>query len=59
MTSGMPFCSATCDCGGLAGIESADQELRTVIDQLFRALARDIDVGFGIAVHDRKFRQAQ
>ena len=60
MTKGMPFCSATCAMAVLcAGIEGADQELRALADQLLGARARDIDVGFGVGVHDLQRRQAE
>jgi hypothetical protein len=45
--------------GGLTGIERADQKLRTIIDELLGALARDVDIGFRVGVHHREFRQAQ
>ena len=47
------------DGGGLPGIEGADQKLRAVADQLLGAGARGIDVRLGVAVHDRKLRQAE
>ena len=47
------------DRGRLAGIEGADQELRSVADQLFGAGARGVDVRFGIGVHDREIGQAE
>ena len=44
---------------GLAGVEGADQQLRALADQPLGARARDLDVGFGVAVHDGEVRQAQ
>ena len=43
----------------LAGIEGADQKLRALADQLLGARARDVDVGFGVGVHDLQRRQAE
>src|SRR5262249_50504169 len=44
---------------GLTGIESADQELRTVIDQFFSPRPRYLHVGLGVGLHDRELRQAE
>ncbi len=43
MTKGMPFCSATCAMAdALAGVESADQKLGALADQLLGARAGHI-----------------
>ena len=47
------------DGGALAGIEGADQQLRALADQLFGARAGDLDVGFGVGIHDLQRRQAE
>ena len=46
------------DGAALTGIERADQKLRAVGDQLLGARARDLDVGFGVGVHDLELGQA-
>src|SRR5262249_5579489 len=46
------------DGGALTGIESTDEKLRAIVDQFFRARARDLHVGLGVGVHDRQFRHA-
>src|SRR4030095_17224155 len=43
----------------LAGIEGANQDLRTLADQFLGPRAGDIDVGFGIAIHDLEGRHAE
>ena len=47
------------DRGGLAGIEGADQELRTFADQFLGARAGGVDVRLGVGVHDREIGQAE
>jgi hypothetical protein len=47
------------DGGGLPGIESADQKLRTVPNQLFRPSTRGLDVRFGIGVRNREIGHTQ
>src|SRR5262249_460870 len=47
------------NCSGLAGIESTNEKLRAITNELLGALPRDIDIGLGVGVHDRQFRQAQ
>ena len=47
------------DRGALAGVEGADQKLSAVADHLLGARAGDIDLGFGVAVHDLKLGQAE
>src|SRR5262249_56987507 len=43
----------------LAGIEGADQQLRTVVDQFLSPRPRHLHVGLGIGVHDRELGQAE
>ncbi len=47
------------DGGALPGVEGADQQLRALADQLLGARAGDLDVGFGVGVHDLERRQTE
>ena len=47
------------DRGGLAGVESAYQKLRTIADQFFGPRSRHLHVGFGIGVHDSELGKAE